>query len=70
MQSVLLVTDAVSTRFGLDLVPWSSGNFSEASRQFMRQLETAVYNSTVRLLGLLRVSVRVFAVNTTIHAPN
>jgi hypothetical protein len=51
------MTDDVSTRPALELVSRSSGGFSEASRRFLRQLGTAVHNSTVRLLGFLKVSV-------------
>ena len=68
IQSVLLVTDVVSTRPDLDLVSWSSESFSDSRLRFLRQLETALYNSTVRLLGLLRVSGS--AVHTTAHVPN
>jgi hypothetical protein len=54
--SFVLVTDGVSTPPALDLVSWSLGSISDASRRFVRQLELAARNGTTRLLGILKVS--------------
>ena len=54
---MFLVTDAVSTPPALDLVSRSYESVSAVGHLLLGQMRTAVYNSTARLLGLLRVSV-------------